>query len=84
MFRLLGLFVQKIIDIVGAALGLLVSLFPRSPFQAISGSDFGDLISKINFFIPVYEFLSIAQLWLIAIAVYYLYSTFARWLKAID
>jgi len=84
MFKILGLFFQKIIDLVGAALNFLVTILPASPFQFVQGSGFGDIVSKINYFIPVYEFLAIIQAWLLAIAVYYLYSIFARWMKAIQ
>jgi hypothetical protein len=84
MFKLLGAFLQKIIDLVGAALTFLAALFPDSPFQIIAGSEFSSLISQINFFLPVYEFIAIGQAWLIAIGIYYLYATFARWMKAID
>jgi hypothetical protein len=84
MFRILGLFLQHIIDLVGAALTFLLSIFPDSPFTIIQNSQFADLIAKINFFIPVYEFISILQAWLVAIAVYYLYTVYARWVKAIQ
>jgi hypothetical protein len=80
----MGVILQKIINAVGSALAFLVSLFPQSPFSFIDSSQFSDLISKINFFIPVYEFIVIAQSWLVAVAVYYLYSVFARWVKAIE
>jgi len=80
----MGIILQKIINAVGAGLGLLVSLFPQSPFTFLDSSQFSDLISKINFFIPVYEFVVILQSWIVAVTVYYLYSVFARWAKAIE
>lgn len=84
MFKVLGLFLQKVIDLMGGALNFLVSVLPSSPFQIAADSQFNDLLSKINFFIPVYEFVAILQAWLVAIAVYYLYSIYARWAKAIQ
>lgn len=83
-FKALSMFLQFLIDAVGAALGLLVGLLPGSPFNFISGTQFGELLSKINFFIPVYEFVSILEAWLVAVALYYLYSVYARWVKAIE
>lgn len=84
MFKILGLFFQKIINIVSAALGALVGLLPNSPFTFVANSQFADLVAKINFFIPIYEFMAILQAWLVAVGVYYLYSIFARWVKAIQ
>ena len=62
----------------------LLNIFPHSPFTWISSSSFGDLIGKINYFVPVYDFITMLEAWLVAISVYYLYSIFARWLKAIE
>lgn len=68
----------------GTALNALLVLWPNSPFTFIKNSEFNDLLSKINFFIPIYDFVAIAQTWLVAIALYYLYSIYARWVKAIE
>ena len=75
---------NKLIELVGAVISVLYALLPSSPFQAIQNSEFSSLLSQINYFIPVYEFVSIMQLWLVCIAVFYLYSMFARWIKAIQ
>lgn len=75
---------NKIIFIVGSAISFIISLLPKSPFQLVQQSQFGDFISKINFFFPIYDFLAIGQLWIIAIAGYYIYSIWARWIKAIE
>lgn len=77
-------FVQWLINSIGFALQSLLKLFPPSPFQFILDSDFADLVSKINWFIPIYEFVVIGEAWLVAVGIYYLYSVFARWIKAID
>lgn len=84
MFKLLSNFLQGLIDILGSALNFVVQIFPPSPFNIIGNSEFHSLISKINFFIPVYEFIAIGQAWLVAVGVYYLYAIFARWVKAIE
>lgn len=83
-FKALSMFLQFLIDAIGAVLGFLVGLLPGSPFTFVSGSQFGEFLSKINFFIPIYEFVSILEAWLVAVAVYYLYSVYARWVKAIE
>lgn len=75
---------QGLIDIIALALSSLVSLLPASPFESLASSPAGDLLSKINFFIPFYDFVAILQAWVLAVGIYYLYSVFARWLKAIQ
>jgi hypothetical protein len=75
---------NKIIEIIGFMVGILYSVLPPSPFTIIENSEFSSLISQINYFLPVYEFVVILETWLLAIAVFYVYSIFARWLKAVQ
>lgn len=83
-FKGLAAFLQVLINVLGTVLGGLVGLLPKSPFHFVSNSQFGDLLAKINYFVPIYEFISILELWIVAVGLYYLYSIVARWLKAID
>lgn len=75
---------NKIIEIMGALVGVLYSLLPPSPFVILDNSEFSSFISQINYFLPVYEFVAILETWLVAISIWYLYSIFARWLKAVE
>jgi hypothetical protein len=84
MLKLLASFLQKLIDIAGTSLSFIVDLLPQSPFSLAQSSQFSDLLADINYFVPIYEFIAIGQAWLIAIAAYYLYSVFARWIKMIQ
>lgn len=84
-FKAVSIFLQFLIDAVGSLLAALVGLLPASPFTVVAANPaLSDLIHKINFFIPVYEFVSILQTWLIAVVGFYLYSIYARWVKAIE
>lgn len=83
-FEGLAAFFNKVLDLVGSALSWLVGLLPSSPFSFVANSQFSDLIAKINYFVPIYEFISILEAWIVAVAAYYLYSVVARWLKAIE
>ena len=76
--------INKLLEIIGALAGILYGLLPNSPFTIIENSEFGSLIAKINYFLPIYEFVAIMETWLIAISVFYLYSLFARWIKAVQ
>ncbi|MDD4548095.1 MAG: hypothetical protein PHI05_05105 [Bacilli bacterium] len=82
--RIVFFILQKLIDLIGLLVSLLYSLLPNSPFTIIKNSEFADIISQINYFIPIYEFIAIMETWLIAIAIWYVYSIFARWIKAIE
>jgi hypothetical protein len=76
--------INKVLELVGALISVLYALLPTSPFSILQQSQFNTLISQINYFLPIYEFVAIMELWLIAIAIFYLYSIFARWIKAIQ
>lgn len=84
MFKGLAAFVQALLDAIVVVLNFVAGIFPNSPFTIIEHSDFGDLLSQINFFVPVYEFISLMEAWLVAIALYYAVSTLARWVKTIE
>ncbi len=84
MFKGLAAFCQMLLDALAFVLQTICKLFPPSPFVIVEHTGFGDLIAKINYFIPVYEFVSIAEAWLVAVGLYYAVSVVARWLKAID
>lgn len=86
MFNLLAQFFQKIIDFLGGVLSFVVDILPSSPFIYIDSApeQITNILQGINYFIPIYNFVSILQAWLIAVAVYYLYSIWARWAKAIQ
>jgi hypothetical protein len=75
---------NKIISAIGAVITVLYNLMPSSPFTIIENTEFAGLVAMINYFLPVYEFVAIMETWLVAIGIFYLYSIFARWIKAIE
>lgn len=62
----------------------LMSVLPQSPFSGYIAS-FGDLpyLSWLNWFVPIGECITLLEAWLIAIALFYVYSIVLRWLKAL-
>ena len=84
MFKGLAAFVQALLDAVVVVLNFVAGIFPNSPFTIIEHSGFGDLLSQIKFFVPVYEFISLMEAWLVAVALYYAVSVLARWVKTIE
>lgn len=85
---MVSMFFINIINLILAAIGKILNgvftLLPKSPFTYLSASTYADFISKINYIIPVYEVITILEAWLIAIGLFYVYSVYARWLKAIE
>jgi len=78
------LFINSIIFGLGSILNLLVSVLPNSPFILIDNSVISDYIGKLNWLIPVSSILAILQLWLVAVAVFYVNMIVLRWVKAIE
>ena len=66
-------------------LSLILSLLPLSPCVGfIDALEKIPYLGYINYFIPVGTMLKIGAAWLSAIAVFYLYSVVARWIKLIE
>lgn len=70
------------------ALNAVVLLLPDSPFKFLK-EDYvpqaiKDILPYLNWFIPVGAIMTILELWLTAVAVYYIYQTILRWVKAIE
>lgn len=62
----------------------VISLLPSSPFATVF-AQIGNLpyLGYLNWFVPVGQILGVMTVWLAAIATYYLYSVFMRWIKLI-
>lgn len=75
-------FMKEMLD---KLLAVIVSLLPLSPFaSAIDSLAQVPYLGYINYFIPVGTCLKIGTAWLSAIALFYLYSVVARWVKLIS
>ena len=65
----------------------ILSIFPDSPFvilQEMSNSAYSEWLGYLNWFIPINTFVGILELWLAAIAIYYVLQIVLRWIKAIE
>lgn len=62
----------------------VMQVLPRSPFSSFHNLA-GDVpfLGMVNWFVPVSEMIAIVEAWTVAIALYYLYSVVARWVKLI-
>lgn len=77
-------FLQNLINIAVTVLNAMFGWLPDSPFTFVANSAFSDYISKINYFVPIYEFIAIAQAWLVGVGLYYAVAVILRWLKAVE
>lgn len=75
-------FLDSILD---KFLMILTKVLPLSPFAPfIDKLEALPYLGYLNWFVPVGEMLAIASAWLAAIAIFYLYSVIARWVKLIS
>lgn len=83
-FKGLSAFLQVLIDLIALSAKFVFSVLPPSPFTFIKHIGFGDLLAQVNYFVPVYEFVVIVEAWLVAVGVFYVYSLWARFVKAVE
>lgn len=80
-------FIIKLINLIikglGTVLSWVFSLLPSSPFQIIDNSPVLEYLGNLAWIIPFPQILSILELWVSSIALYYAVSVVLRWLKAI-
>ena len=66
----------------------LVELLPQSPFLAIQDIQLDakttEILSYVNYFVPVTSWVAVLQAWLFAIALYYVYSIVLRYINMIS
>ena len=66
-------------------LSVILHLLPLSPFaDAIDSLKQLPYLAYLNYFVPINTFIKIGEAWLAAIALFYLYSVVARWIKLIE
>lgn len=60
----------------------ILSILPTSPIVYLqSDSTVSLYLGYVNYFIPVYLWISILESWLVAIGIYYVVRVILRWLK---
>lgn len=65
-------------------LALVMAFLPSSPFELATNSIMTiPYLNHLNWFFPVTECVTVMEVWLVAVGVYYLYSAIMRWIKII-
>ena len=67
----------------------IINIFPDSPIQtALQEIETNETIQQwlryVNWFIPVHTMLTIFNIWLSAVLIYYVYQIVLRWVKVIE
>ncbi len=77
IIRLINIVIEKI----GHAIELLLSLLPDSPFLWVERID-SKVLDVINYVIPIPAIISHLQVYVLAVALYYAIRIALRWVKA--
>ena len=71
-------------EILNLFLNWVLNLLPTSPFTSfIKACSDIPYLGWLNWFLPVGQCIAIAEAWLVAIGVFYMYSVILRWVRAI-
>jgi hypothetical protein len=73
--------INRVIEAVGSAISAIFILLPDSPFLWVEEID-SEVLEAINWVIPVSAMISHIQLYVTAVAIYYVLRIALRWLKA--
>lgn len=77
-----------LLNLVGGALNLIVSVLPNSPFKPVityaKEMNISEYLAYLSWLLPIGYILSITAAWVACVSVYYLYSIIMRWIKMIE
>lgn len=74
---------NKLIEAVGAAISAIFILLPDSPFVYVMELE-ADWLNAINWLFPIGGFIAHLELFITAVAIYYVLRIALRWLKAAE
>ena len=75
---------NMLIKYLGVALTAISYLLPDSPFTLLENSAIAEYLGYINYFLPLDFCIATLELWVAAIAVWYIYQVVMRWAKVVD
>lgn len=74
----------SVANFLNEVLGSILFFLPDSPMKILDYEPLKPYLGLFNYLFPVAEILAFLELWISAIAVYYVYQIVLRWVKAID
>ena len=73
--------INYIISGIAYFINFIINLLPKSPFQFLNSSSISDCLGYFNWLFPIKSMISFLEVWLVAVALYYVYSVIMRWVK---
>lgn len=83
LINILISFVNYIIKAVGILINTLINILPPSPFNIIHSINI-PYLEELNWVFPISLYISILELWVVAIGIYLVISVALRWVKVIE
>lgn len=72
-------------SLLQSILDAILIVLPTSPFRGyLEALEDLPYLKYLNWIFPIGDFIAIAQAWLVAIGLFYLYMIILRWIKAIE
>lgn len=76
---------ETISNAIDSVLLAVLNLLPDSPFEFLTkNAQIYNILRYVNWFLPVQQMIAVAEAWLAAVAVYFIYSIVLRWIKAVE
>lgn len=79
---------ESLKSLLTSGLMAVLSFLPSSPFAVLNelaaNGQIVEWLGYVNWFVPVYTFVAILEVWLLGIAIYYVWQVVLRWLKAVE
>lgn len=78
-------FLQWISEKFSKIADAIIDALPKSPISYLAENEtVSKYLGYVNYFIPVYLWISILEGWLIAVVTYYVFQVILRWIKVIE
>lgn len=78
-------FLNYLIDKFKVIVDSVLNMLPKSPIvYCTKNKTISEYLGYVNYFIPVYLWISILEAWLTAIVIYFVVQVILRWIKVIE
>lgn len=78
-------FFEKVGLTITEVFNKLLDALPKSPITYLEANpEVKKFLSYANYFIPISTMIALAELWLFAILLFYVYQVILRWIKMIE
>lgn len=78
-------FFEKVGLTITEVFNKLLDALPKSPITYLEANpEVKKFLSYANYFIPISTMIALAELWLFAILLFYVYQLILRWIKMIE